>query len=51
MLELFDLQNDPGELNNLAGSPETAEVQRELLLALQEKMIIDFDYLPPPFAN
>ncbi len=51
VLELFDLQNDPGELNNLAGSPETAEVQRELLLALQEKMIIDFDYLPPPFAN
>jgi choline-sulfatase len=27
---LFDLQRDPGELHNLAGSPETAAIQREL---------------------
>lgn len=51
VIELFDLANDPGELVNLAGRPETAVVQQELLEALQEKMIIDFDYLPPPFAN
>jgi arylsulfatase A-like enzyme len=51
VIELFDLANDPGELTNLAGRPETAAVQQELLEALQEKMIIDFDYLPPPFAN
>lgn len=51
VLELFDLQSDPGELNNLAGRPDTAQVQQQLLIALQEKMIIDFDYLPPPFAN
>ncbi|MBI4892367.1 MAG: sulfatase [Acidobacteria bacterium] len=51
VLELYDLSIDPSELNNLAGRPETADVQNQLLLALQEKMIIDFDYLPPPFAN
>jgi choline-sulfatase len=27
---LFDLQNDPGELRNLAGTPEAAAIQREL---------------------
>jgi choline-sulfatase len=27
---LFDLQRDPGELQNLAGTPETAAIQREL---------------------
>jgi N-sulfoglucosamine sulfohydrolase len=51
VLELFDLQNDPGELNNLAGKPEVKAVQEELMAALQEKMTIDFDFLPPPVAN
>jgi arylsulfatase A-like enzyme len=27
---LFDLQRDPGELHNLAGTPETAGIQRQL---------------------
>jgi choline-sulfatase len=31
---LFDLDRDPGEVNNLAGIPETAQVQRELHAAL-----------------
>ncbi|MBI5084341.1 MAG: sulfatase [Acidobacteria bacterium] len=51
VMELFDLDADPGELNNLAGRPETASVERELALALHERMIVDFDFLPPPFAN
>jgi len=51
VMELYDLDSDPGELNNLAGRPDTEEVQRELTLAMQEKMIIDYDFLPPPIAN
>jgi arylsulfatase A-like enzyme len=46
--ELYDLQADPSELNNLNGKPELAPIERELRLALTEKMIVDFDYLPLP---
>ena len=46
--ELYDLEEDPSELNNLSGKPEVAAVERELRLALAEKMILDFDYLPLP---
>ncbi|WP_425614022.1 sulfatase [Anatilimnocola sp. NA78] len=46
--ELYDLQSDPSELNNLSGKPEVAAVERELREALAEKMILDFDYLPLP---
>ena len=46
--ELYDLEADPGELRNLAGRPETAAVQRELCVALTEKMILDSDHLPLP---
>ena len=46
--ELYDLESDPSELNNLSGKPELAEVERALRLALAEKMIVDFDYLPLP---
>jgi len=49
--ELFDLESDPSELNNLAGRPEHAAVQKELTLALQEKMILDYDFLPLPVVN
>jgi N-sulfoglucosamine sulfohydrolase len=48
VFELYDLENDPGELNNLAGDHESAEIERELNAALQEKMILDYDYLPLP---
>jgi arylsulfatase A-like enzyme len=50
VLELFDLDKDPGELNNLAGQAQYEGVQQELALALTEKMIADFDFLPPPVA-
>ena len=46
--ELYDLQNDPWELSNLSGKTELAAVEHELRLALSEKMILDFDYLPLP---
>jgi N-sulfoglucosamine sulfohydrolase len=49
--ELFDLKADPGELKNLAGKPEYKKVERDLKEALQEKMIIDYDYLPLPLAD
>ncbi len=46
--ELYDLEADPSELNNLSGRPEVAAIERELRVALAEKMILDFDYLPLP---
>lgn len=35
VLELYDLENDPGEFENLASKPELCEVQRKLTVALQ----------------
>jgi hypothetical protein len=46
--ELYDLQTDPSELNNLSGQAELAPVEKELREALTEKMILDVDYLPLP---
>ncbi len=49
IVELFDLAKDPSELNNLAGQPEYAKIEEDLKIALQEKMVADYDFLPPPF--
>lgn len=46
--ELYDLQADPSELNNVSGKQEFASVEKELREALAEKMLLDFDYLPLP---
>ncbi len=46
--ELYDLQNDPSELKNLSGTAALQPVEMELRVALTEKMILDFDYLPLP---
>lgn len=48
VMELYDLEKDPDEFDNLAGRPEVARVERELTVALQEKMILDQDFLPLP---
>ncbi len=49
--EFYDLDVDPSELNNLSGKPEIANIEAEHRLALTEKMILDFDYLPLPAIN
>ncbi|MCL4194271.1 MAG: DUF4976 domain-containing protein, partial [Thermoguttaceae bacterium] len=46
--ELYDLEDDPGELNNLAGKESHRQIERELKEALAEKMILDWDFLPLP---
>ncbi len=46
--ELYDLEQDPSELHNLSGQPEVADTELALRLALTEKMVRDFDYLPLP---
>jgi arylsulfatase A-like enzyme len=51
VFELYDLEQDPAELNNVAGERDFAKVERELKAALQEKMILDYDYLPLPIAD
>lgn len=48
MFELFDLESDPAELTNLAGTAAAAGVERELKAALQEWMILERDFLPLP---
>lgn len=51
IVELYDLNKDPGELNNLAGKPEFHQVEQELRAALVEKMILDYDFLPLPSTD
>jgi N-sulfoglucosamine sulfohydrolase len=47
VLELYDLNADTGELNNLAGRAEYQDVELTLKAAMQEKMILDYDFVPP----
>ena len=49
--ELYDLEADPSELHNMYGEKQLAGVIDDLKTALQEKMILDFDYLPLPIAS
>ena len=51
MFELYDLKNDPNELNNLIGTPENAAVEDELKLQMQEWMARNRDYLPLPLPD
>lgn len=46
--ELYDLEADPSELKNLSGDASLRSVEHELRVALTEKMMLDFDYLPLP---
>jgi arylsulfatase A-like enzyme len=48
VFELYDLANDPGELNNLAGKAGHEVIEKELRLALMERMVLTYDFLPLP---
>ncbi|MCI0699869.1 MAG: sulfatase [Planctomycetia bacterium] len=47
MFELYDLENDPNELKNIAGTPDATE-QKKLKGVLQEWMILQRDFVPLP---
>ena len=48
MFELYDLERDPHEMNNLSGQPAYAETEHRLKAKLHEWMIVSQDYLPLP---
>ena len=48
MFELYDLEQDPAEMQNLAGTVAVAEIETELRNALAEWMILERDYVPLP---
>ena len=48
MFELYDLEKDPSEFNNLAGEMEATSHEKELKAAMQEWMILQRDFLPLP---
>jgi len=47
VFEMYDLEKDPSELNNVAGRPEYKDAQQTLMAAMQEKIIRDYDFVPP----
>jgi arylsulfatase A-like enzyme len=47
VLELYDVEKDQSEFNNLAGSPEHEEVMTDLKMRLGRWMGATYDYLPP----
>ena len=46
--ELYDLRNDPLELNNLAGKKSVADIEETLRKELENWMIREYDFLPLP---
>lgn len=48
MFELYDLQEDPNELRNLAGTKALRGTERSLKASLQEWMILQRDFVPLP---
>ncbi len=49
--QLFDLHNDPDELNNLATDPAHAEVRRQMRAALADWMAATDDYIEPHWPD
>lgn len=50
-LELYDLQADPFELNNLAGQDATKAIETKLRIELSQWMVREGDFLPIPSLN
>jgi len=48
LLELYDLQNDPWQLRNLASDKDHKDVERQLRTELEKWMVRESDYLPLP---
>ena len=48
IVELYDLQNDPLEVNNLAGTKSFAGIEQTLRQQLEAWMIREHDFLPLP---
>jgi N-sulfoglucosamine sulfohydrolase len=48
MFEVYDLETDPFEFNNLSGKPEIEELEYELKKELLTWMVLNQDYLPLP---
>lgn len=51
VFELYDLEKDPSEFENLIGRQEVAALERELKERLAEWMILERDYLPIPVPS
>jgi len=48
MFELYDLEQDPGEFNNLSGKPAYDSLEHTLKGKLHEWMIVNEDFVPLP---
>jgi N-sulfoglucosamine sulfohydrolase len=48
VFELYDLENDPFELNNLAGQASVSAIERDLRERLDRWMVSEGDYVPLP---
>ncbi len=48
VVELYDLQNDPMEMTNLAGHTALADIEQTLQHALESWMVQEHDFLPLP---
>jgi len=51
MFELYDLKNDASEMTNLIDRPEYAAIQHELKAKLQERVILEHDFVPSPIPD
>ncbi|HCP39600.1 MAG TPA: hypothetical protein DIT98_17435, partial [Verrucomicrobiales bacterium] len=48
LFELYDLENDPFQLTNLAGRKSSRTIENDLRESLDRWMIREGDYLPLP---
>jgi arylsulfatase A-like enzyme len=48
LFELYDLEKDPYELNNLSGQPATGMIETTLRNELGKWMVRESDFVPPP---